>query len=122
MSGASSRKIGGEEGFSVPDKKPTAHEESALAIPGGYPLRFLLENFHLFPGYVATAWPLSVTASVPPVANGRSGAMRHAIITKDLAVTLATGFCGSESIATGARSRSENGASIPVFLYSLDAS
>jgi len=124
MSGAatSKSKIGGEEGFRLPDKKPTAHEESALAVPGSYPLRLLLGNFHLFPGYVATAWPLSVTASVPPVANGRSGAMRHAIITKDLAETLVTGFCGSKSIATGARSRSENGASIPVSLYSLVAS
>ena len=115
-------RFGGEARFSLPDKTPTAHEESALAIPGSYPLRSLLGNFHLFPGYVATAWPLSVTASGPPVAKGRSGAMRHAIITKDRAVTLVTGFCGFESIATGARSRSENGASIPVFLYSLDAS
>ena len=122
MSGTSTRKIGGEEGFSVSDERPTAHKESALAIPGSYPLRFLLGNFHLFPGYFATAWPLSVTAKVPPVAKGRSGAMRHAIITKDLAVTLVAGFCGSESVAIGARSRSENGASIPVFLYSLEAS
>lgn len=119
MSGASTRKIGGEEGFSSSDKKLTAHEESAFAIPGSYPLKFLLENFHLFPGYVATAWPLSVTASVPPVAKGRSGAMMHAIITKDLAVTLVTGFCDSASIATGARSTSENGVSIPVSLESL---
>ena len=48
--------------------------------------------------------------------------MRHAIITKDLAVTLVTGFCGSESVPTGVRSKSENGVSIPVSLYSLVAS
>ena len=52
MSGAatSKSKIGGEEGFRLPDKKPTAHEESALAVPGSYPLRLLLGNFPLFPG------------------------------------------------------------------------
>ena len=122
MSGTSTGKIGGEEGFSLSDKRPTAHKDSAFAISGSYPLRFLLGNFHLFPGYFATAWPLSVTANIPPVANGRSGAMRHAIITKDLAVTLVTGFCGSESVAIGVCSTSENGVSIPVFLYSLDAS
>jgi hypothetical protein len=107
---------GGEEGFNLPDKKPTAHKESTFTVSGSYLVRFLPGILHFFPWYVATARPLSKTASVPVVANGRSGAMRHAIVTKDFAVTLVTSFCGSESIVTGAGSTSANGASMTVFL------